>query len=188
MRSWRPPVVPRACGESRARVPSRVTRDSVARQSSLPSRSTRIPAVGGHPASLLRSRTHRRASASRSSMTGRCRTKTVDSSQRRRRAITPQSGFTPSPATTSPDLPTTPRFGSIVWLRFWLPDLLLDRSRALYLDSDTLVMSDLHALWDTPLDAHPLAAVANVVEPSTRPHVRPWACSIRAGSSTAGSC
>src|SRR4051812_23640752 len=27
------------------------------------------------------------------------------------------------------DLPTTPRFGAIVWLRFCLPDLLLDRSR-----------------------------------------------------------
>jgi lipopolysaccharide biosynthesis glycosyltransferase len=69
------------------------------------------------------------------------------------------------------DLPTTPLFGSVVWLRFCLPDLLLDRSRVLYLDSDTLVMSDLHELWETPLDPHPLAAVANVVEPSSRPHV-----------------
>jgi lipopolysaccharide biosynthesis glycosyltransferase len=69
------------------------------------------------------------------------------------------------------DLPTTPLFGTIVWLRFWLPDLLLDRSRVLYLDSDTLVMCDLHGLWDTPLDSHPLAAVANVVEPAARPHV-----------------
>jgi lipopolysaccharide biosynthesis glycosyltransferase len=68
-------------------------------------------------------------------------------------------------------LPTTPLFGSIVWLRFRLPDLLLDRSRVLYLDSDTLVMSDLNGLWDTPLDPHPLAAVANVVEPAARPHV-----------------
>src|SRR3954447_832586 len=41
------------------------------------------------------------------------------------------------------DLPTTPLFGSIVWLRFRLPDLLPDRSRVLYLDSDTLVVSDL---------------------------------------------
>jgi lipopolysaccharide biosynthesis glycosyltransferase len=69
-------------------------------------------------------------------------------------------------------LPTTPLFGSIVWLRFRLPDLLLDRSRVLYLDSDTLVMADLHGLWDTPLDPHPLAAVANVVEPAARPHVQ----------------
>jgi lipopolysaccharide biosynthesis glycosyltransferase len=70
------------------------------------------------------------------------------------------------------DLPTTPLFGSIVWLRFWLPDLLPDRSRVIYLDSDTLVMSDLQGLWDTPLDPHPLAAVANVVEPAARPHVQ----------------
>ena len=47
------------------------------------------------------------------------------------------------------DLPTTPLFGPIVWLRFRLPDLLPDRSRVIYLDSDTLVMSDLHALWET---------------------------------------
>lgn len=68
-------------------------------------------------------------------------------------------------------LPTTPLFGSIVWLRFCLPDLLPDRSRAIYVDSDTLVMSDLQGLWDTPLDGHPLGAVANVVEPAARPHV-----------------
>jgi UDP-glucose/galactose:(glucosyl)LPS alpha-1,2-glucosyl/galactosyltransferase len=70
------------------------------------------------------------------------------------------------------DLPTTPLFGPIVWLRFRLPDLLLDRSRVIYLDSDTLVMADLQGLWDTALDPHPLAAVANVVEPAARPHVQ----------------
>lgn len=70
-----------------------------------------------------------------------------------------------------PELPASPTFGPIVWLRFCLPDLLADRSRALYLDSDTLVLSDLHELWETPLDPHPLAAVANVVEASARPHV-----------------
>jgi lipopolysaccharide biosynthesis glycosyltransferase len=68
-------------------------------------------------------------------------------------------------------LPTTPLFGSIVWLRFCLPDLLVDRSRALYLDCDTLVMSSLQELWATPLDQHPLAAVANVVERAARSHV-----------------
>jgi lipopolysaccharide biosynthesis glycosyltransferase len=69
------------------------------------------------------------------------------------------------------DLPTTPLFGSIVWRRFCLPELLHDRSRVIYLDSDTLVLSDLSGLWDTELDPHPLAAVANVIEPSARPHV-----------------
>ena len=69
------------------------------------------------------------------------------------------------------DLPTTALFGSFVWLRFCLPDLLPDRSRVLYLDSDTLVMSELQALWETPLGPHPLAAVANVLEPWAKPHV-----------------
>jgi len=69
------------------------------------------------------------------------------------------------------DLPTTPLFGAIVWLRFCLPELLSDRSRVIYLDSDTLVLSDLGELWETPLDPHPLAAVANVIEPSARAHV-----------------
>lgn len=69
-------------------------------------------------------------------------------------------------------LPTTPLFGRIVWLRFRLPELLSDRARVLYLDSDTLVMSDLRSLWNTSLDPHALGAVANVVEPAARAHVR----------------
>src|SRR5213593_2617154 len=36
-------------------------------------------------------------------------------------------------------LPTTALFGPVVWLRLCLPDLLLERSRVIYLDSDTLV-------------------------------------------------
>src|SRR5207248_881901 len=56
------------------------------------------------------------------------------------------------------DLPSTPLFGSVVWLRFCLPDLLPDRSRVIYQDSDTLVMSDLHELWGPPL-AHASSSV-----------------------------
>ncbi|HEX6395267.1 MAG TPA: glycosyltransferase family 8 protein [Acidimicrobiales bacterium] len=69
-------------------------------------------------------------------------------------------------------LPTTPHFGTVVWMRFFIPDLLLDRTRVIYLDSDTLVMSGLLDLWSVPLDSTSIAAVANVVEPSVRPHVR----------------
>lgn len=69
-------------------------------------------------------------------------------------------------------LPSTDRFGTSVWLRFFLPDLLADAPRALYLDSDTLVMADLRPLFETPLDSSPIAAVPNVVEPGVRPHVR----------------
>lgn len=68
-------------------------------------------------------------------------------------------------------LPTTSHFGAIVWLRFFLPDLVRDRSRVIYLDSDILVMSHLSDLWETPLESMPVGAVANVVEPSARPHV-----------------
>jgi lipopolysaccharide biosynthesis glycosyltransferase len=70
------------------------------------------------------------------------------------------------------NLPTTPLFGPIVWLRLHLPELLPDRSRVLYLDSDTVVMSALDELWNTPLGPHPLGAVANVVEPPARSHVQ----------------
>ena len=68
-------------------------------------------------------------------------------------------------------LPATLDFGPIVWLRFFLPEVLGDRERALYLDSDTLVTDRLVDLWQTPLDGAPLAAVANVVEPAARPHL-----------------
>ena len=69
------------------------------------------------------------------------------------------------------NLPTTPHFGAVVWLRFFLPELLRDRTKAIYLDSDTLVLSGLQELWATSLDSKPIAAVANVVEPDARPHV-----------------
>lgn len=68
-------------------------------------------------------------------------------------------------------LPATADFGPIVWLRFFLPEVLGDRERVIYLDSDTLVMDQLDELWHTPLDGAPLAAVANVVEPAARAHV-----------------
>jgi UDP-glucose/galactose:(glucosyl)LPS alpha-1,2-glucosyl/galactosyltransferase len=69
-------------------------------------------------------------------------------------------------------LPTTLHFGSAVWLRFFIPDLLTESLRAIYLDSDTLVMGELRELWETPLGSLPIAAVANVVEPPVRPRVR----------------
>lgn len=61
--------------------------------------------------------------------------------------------------------------GRVSWLRVLLPELVPDVSRMIYLDSDTLVVSGLDQLWRTPLDAAPLAAVSNVVEPTMRPHV-----------------
>lgn len=69
-------------------------------------------------------------------------------------------------------LPTTSDFGIIVWLRFFLPEVLADRARVLYLDSDTFVNGPITDLWGTALEGHPIAAVANVVEPALRDHVR----------------
>lgn len=68
-------------------------------------------------------------------------------------------------------LPTTSAFGSIVWLRFFLPEVLADRSRVLYLDSDTFVNGPITELWGSALAGHPIAAVANVVEPALRDRV-----------------
>jgi lipopolysaccharide biosynthesis glycosyltransferase len=68
-------------------------------------------------------------------------------------------------------LPSVDRFGSIVWWRLFLPELLEDVDRVLYLDCDTLALSSLHPLWGEDLGASALAAVANVVEPRMREHV-----------------
>lgn len=68
-------------------------------------------------------------------------------------------------------LPTTAEFGTVVWLRFYLSEILSGLSKVLYVDADTFVARDLTELWQIPLDDAPLAAVANVVEPPLRPHV-----------------
>lgn len=69
------------------------------------------------------------------------------------------------------DLPVIDRFGPIVWSRLFLPGLLPDLARVLYLDCDVLVLSSLRPLWEEDLGSSPLAAVANVVEPGARQHV-----------------
>src|SRR5690348_12599353 len=68
-------------------------------------------------------------------------------------------------------LPSVDRFGSIVWWRLFLPELLEHVDRVLYLDCDTLALSSLHPLWGQDLGEPVLAAVANVVEPRMREHV-----------------
>ena len=52
-----------------------------------------------------------------------------------------------------------------MWLRAFLPDLLPDVDRMLYLDADTLAMDDLGPLWETDIDDAYVAAVTNVWEP-----------------------
>jgi lipopolysaccharide biosynthesis glycosyltransferase len=68
-------------------------------------------------------------------------------------------------------LPAVDRFGSTVWWRLLLPELLGDVDRVLYLDCDTLVLSSLDPLWGEALGTSAVAAVANVIEPAMREHV-----------------
>lgn len=63
-------------------------------------------------------------------------------------------------------LPGVDRFGSVVWLRFLLPEVLEDIDRVLYLDADVLVTDRLEPILDDEMGVTPLAAVANVVAPS----------------------
>src|SRR5688500_18132312 len=74
--------------------------------------------------------------------------------------------------TTVDHLPALDRFGTIVWLRFLLPELLPDLERVLYLDADTLAVAPLEPLFALGLDGCPIGAVANVVDEGLWPHVR----------------
>lgn len=56
--------------------------------------------------------------------------------------------------------------GAISCARFLLPETLPDVNRLLYLDADTLTVSSVKELWDTPLQDAALAAVPNVVDPA----------------------
>lgn len=69
-------------------------------------------------------------------------------------------------------LPALDRFGTVVWSRFLLPELLPGHDRVLYLDADVLVAGRLDDLWQTDLDRAVLGAVRNVVEPSQRERLR----------------
>ena len=66
------------------------------------------------------------------------------------------------------DLPSDPQFTAAMWHRSFLPELLPDVDRVLYLDVDTVVMDALEPLWATDVSGHYLAAVTNVLEPRFR--------------------
>lgn len=54
------------------------------------------------------------------------------------------------------------RLPMVVFYRCLLASILpTDVQRVLYIDCDTLILSDLSPLWNAPLDDHPLAAVAD---------------------------
>jgi lipopolysaccharide biosynthesis glycosyltransferase len=57
-----------------------------------------------------------------------------------------------------------------MWLRVFLPELLADAARVLYLDCDVLVCDDLAPLWATDLGDAYVGAVTNVWEPWAAGH------------------
>ena len=59
-------------------------------------------------------------------------------------------------------------FGPAMWYRIFLPELLGDVERVLYLDVDTLILGGLDSLWELDLGASLLAAVRNVFMPHHR--------------------
>jgi lipopolysaccharide biosynthesis glycosyltransferase len=61
-------------------------------------------------------------------------------------------------------MPTWNYIGSSMWYRFFLPDLVPDAERVLYVDADTIVADSLEPLWTIDLGAYYLGAVTNVFE------------------------
>lgn len=61
-------------------------------------------------------------------------------------------------------LPTVGFTRKATWYRVFLPELLPDIDKLLYLDVDTIVRADLGPLWATELGEHYLGAVTNVFQ------------------------
>lgn len=59
-------------------------------------------------------------------------------------------------------VPTTAQLPLPTYFRFLIPDLLLDSSKALYLDPDILVLKSIRNLWETDVSDVPLAAVQDL--------------------------
>jgi lipopolysaccharide biosynthesis glycosyltransferase len=65
-------------------------------------------------------------------------------------------------------LPVTEYFTSAMWFRIFLPELLPEAGKVLYLDADTLAVDSLAPLWETDLTGHWLGAVTNVFQENHR--------------------
>jgi lipopolysaccharide biosynthesis glycosyltransferase len=57
------------------------------------------------------------------------------------------------------------RLSSATYLRLFMPEMLTERDRGIYLDADTLVLSDLGELWKVELQEQPIAAVQEAYVP-----------------------
>jgi lipopolysaccharide biosynthesis glycosyltransferase len=67
-------------------------------------------------------------------------------------------------------LPTFEEISAAMWYRIYLPELLPDVERVLYLDGDVLALDSLEPLWDAALGDRLVAAVSNVftLDPAAR--------------------
>jgi lipopolysaccharide biosynthesis glycosyltransferase len=65
-------------------------------------------------------------------------------------------------------LPSMSFIPATMWYRIYLPELIPDVDRILYLDADTIAVDSLAELWATDLSDHYVAAVTNVFEPWNR--------------------
>lgn len=62
-------------------------------------------------------------------------------------------------------LPVVRMFTAAMWYRIFLPELVPESDRVLYLDVDTIAVDSLEPLWATELGDHYLGAVTNVFMP-----------------------
>jgi lipopolysaccharide biosynthesis glycosyltransferase len=67
------------------------------------------------------------------------------------------------PRTRVAGLPSRDYLSPVVWYRVFMPELLSNLDRVLYLDSDVIAMDSIEPLWATMLHDEVLAAVTNVV-------------------------
>ena len=66
------------------------------------------------------------------------------------------------PASRVAGLPESEHVSVAMWYRIFLPELLGDVDRILYLDCDAVAVDSVEELWRTPLDGSHVAAVTNV--------------------------
>ncbi len=64
-------------------------------------------------------------------------------------------------------LPTEGFTRTATWYRVFLPELLPDVSRVLYLDADVLVLESVAPLWELEMASNQIAAVTNVLDPQS---------------------
>jgi lipopolysaccharide biosynthesis glycosyltransferase len=65
-------------------------------------------------------------------------------------------------------LPEMSFIPATMWYRIYLPELLPDVDKILYMDADTIAVDRIDALWATDISEHYVAAVTNVFEPWNR--------------------